>query len=811
MNRSVPPPEPDPPAPSPRRKRWPRGAWWLVAAAAITALALVLVRAEGERARDAASSSAVDASAPTQPSGPKGEVTVEGYVRDDTDAPLERAQVLVTLLEWPELAPRTATTDGAGRFAIHDLPREPLLFSVSREGHESDERTFRPGDPLALTFVLSRQGELMVLLRDEPGRVLEGAEVVLTGPELWPPRSARANAAGEVLFKQLAGGSYSARARKQERIAPPSTLQLVVPGERGRLELSLRPGERLTGTIVDGDSKRPLSGVKLSVQDSTPGIAPLEGTSDAAGNFTLAGLWPVAIRLELSREGYARGFEELKLPHPAPLALALRGAVSLAGRVVDERGKPVANAAVSLSTHDELPLDLAPALPGLAATDSGVGELGVTKGDIPPIPVTSPSDGWGLGALATYTDASGRFRIDGLPPVPLLLSASRPGYAGATSELRELAPHGERLDLELVLHAAGKIAGRLVDARGEPVSNVLVRAQSSTAEHSSITDARGEFMLHDVLGETTVTANPAGYEAPHCRVTVDAGETARCDLRIGSPLFTLPVRVVDEFGLALEGAEVTATFQVNAPTGTKVQRSVTRLSADDGTASLSELPAPPYKLDVALNDYVGVHDLAVTSAERELRVVLRRAATLSGIVLDALGRPVPSALVTSEGAETAESGSDGSFTLLGVVPGALSLSAAHPRAGSGKSAELRARPSESLGGIRIVLSGRYDSLPDAGSAAATADEPEGEERASKTDSTFAQRGRAVIVADVQPGTAAARAGLKDGDVLQAIDGEPPLSAAHARGLLRDPAGKVANVRVLRQKKVVTLRYRRPPL
>jgi hypothetical protein len=442
-----------------------------------------------------------------------------------------------------------------------------------------------------------------------------------------------------------------------------------------------------------------------------------------------------------------------------------------------------------------------------------VGELGVTTGEVPTIPVSSTADGWGLGALATFTDADGRFRIDGLPPVPLLVSVSQRGYAGATLEVAELAAHERRSDLELVLRAAGRIAGRLLDGRGEPVASVPVSARSSAGEHATSTDARGEFALIDLLGEVSISAAPTGYVATHCRVTVIAGETARCELRIDSPLFTLPVRVVDEYGHALEGAEITARFQLSAAGGEKQQRSVTRLSASDGTASLGELPMAPYKLDVAMLGYVGKQDIEVDSAQREVRVSLQRAASLAGIVLDALGRPVTGALVSSDGAESCESSSDGTFTLAGVAPGALTLKAAHPRAGSGKSAELRARPSETLGGIRIVLSGRYEPIVDAGagsglSASAGA---EGSERAPPTDPTFAQRGQSVVVARIQPATAAARAGLREGDVLQAIDGEPPLSAAHARGLLRDPAGKIANVRVLRQRRSLSLRYRRPPL
>lgn len=791
MNQSSAPPDPEAPAVRRSRRSLP---------SALAALGVVLLgsvlwlypRAAPEPAHEPSAPDAGPRDAPGE------ELAIEGFVHDDLGAPLARAVVHVRAVEQPELAPRELVTDVRGYFAAGGFARAPLLVSVTREGHVGDEQMIRPSDPLTLAFVLERQGELGIVLRDDPGRALEGAELVLTGPELWPPRSERANAQGEVVFKGLSAGTYSVRARKAERVAGPSPFVAVIPGERALQELALTPGETLTGTVIDRDTKRPLADVRLAVQDLTPGLLAIEAVSNAQGTFSLAGLWPVAVRLELRRDGYARGIEELKLPHREPLALTLRGAVTLRGRVVDERGKPVAHAAVTLATRDPQPLDLAPG----ANADGGVGELGVTA-EVPDLPVRAV-EGWELGELATYTDADGSFHIEGLPPVPLLLSVAQRGYASTTLPLRELAPHDTRGDLELVLRAAGTAEGRVLDARGEPVANVQVSGESSAGTLTASTDARGEFAFRDVLGELSVSAAPLGFVATHCHVTVLAGETARCELRIDSPLFTLAVRVVDEFGFALEGAEVTASFTLASARG-KAQSSVTRLSGADGTASLGELPAPPYKLEVTLPGYVGVRELEVANGERELKVSLRRAATLTGVVLDALGQPVPSALVSSDGAENAETERDGSFTLVGVAPGALALRAAHPRAGSGTSAELRARPSESLSGIRIVLSGRYEPLAEA----ARGEEPPLEART--TDPTFTQRGQRVVVAQIAAGSAAARAGLHEGDVVEAIDGEPPLSAAHARGLLRDPAGKAATVRVLRERRRLSLRYKRPPL
>jgi hypothetical protein len=212
-------------------------------------------------------------------------------------------------------------------------------------------------------------------------------------------------------------------------------------------------------------------------------------------------------------------------------------------------------------------------------------------------------------------------------------------------------------------------------------------------------------------------------------------------------------------------------------------------------------------LDVTLPGQLSVHDLPVATAEAEVRVALARAATLGGFVVDALGRAVPGAFVsTVEGEASDETDGLGTFTLEGVSAGTQSLLAHHPRAGDGRSSEVRARPSERLDGVRIVLSGRLSSedVADGGAAVRETSSP-------KPAITLEQRGRVLVVTQVlQPGPAA-RAGLRSGDVISAIDGEVPLSVAHARGMLRTPAGRTAVVRVLRNKQRVNLSYRRPAL
>jgi len=749
---------------------------------------------------------------------------IEGVVQDDRGQPLLSALVHVSSLSSPQLPAREATSDAKGLFRMDDLPSEPLTIEVTRAGHEGKEHTLQAQDSGKLTFVLARQGELRVTLRDSPGQAVDATEIVVTGPGLWPAQAGRSDDKGETVFKGLPAGDYRVRARRGVRIALPADTVAVVPGQRTEAELTLIEGASLTGLVIDQQSRKPLPGARVSIQDLTPGIDALSVLADNSGAFVARGLWPGAVRVDAAHAGYASSSRDLTLPRGERLELALAGAASLSGVVLDEAGKPIAGARLSVSTNEGLPIELDGDGRNKALT--GVGELGVTSGPIPELPLIESSE-FALGTLAAESDTAGAFRIAQLAPVALALHIVRPGYVPERVVVSELKPHAEQGNLKIVLREAGRVVGRVVDARGRALSSVYVAARAGDREQSALSNASGEYTLRDLLGEVLVEAQPDGRTTLRCKVVVRARSDARCDLTADTAVHELAVRVVDEYGIGLEGAQVTVIASSPPPKvapgadagfarppsgGAASVTSLgpgpsTQLTRRDGSALLRGLTAPPYLLDVTLAGQLAVHDLPVAKVDGEVRVVLVRAASLAGFVVDVLGRAVPGAFVsTVEGEASDETDALGLFSLEGVAPGTQSLLAHHARAGDGRSSEVRARPSERLSGVRIVLSGRLgaDELGDAGVAAR-------EEPPARTALTLEQRGRVLVVTQVTSPGPAAKAGLRSGDVVSAIDGEAPLSAAHARGMLRTPAGRTAIVRVLRNKRPVNLQYRRPAL
>jgi hypothetical protein len=629
---------------------------------------------------------------------------------------------------------------------------------------------------------------------------------------------------GEVLFENLAFGEYRARARLGGRAAAASEKMRVVPGERAQLSLTMAAAHTLHGQVVDQDDQAALADVALLAYDETPSIAPRALRSDASGAFVLDGLLSGSLRLELRHTGHAPKSVDVALPHEGPLRITLAGEAKLSGQVVDEQGRPIARAMLSVTTREGLPVELDRSH---GSRESSTGELGVTQGPVPKIPIFGGAEP-GLGTLACESDAQGLFQIDGLAPVPIVLRATRPGYAESSLAVNELAAHQTLHALRVVLREAGRVEGVIRDARGRGVGGVYVSARSTGhTEQTTVSDASGNFTLRDLLGEVKVVAEPQGYAAIGCELNVGPGATLRCELSVGSTLYELPIRVVDDYGFGLEGVVLTLTAKSAA-------RAFTQVTRREGSALLRELPEPPYQIEASLPGFV-TQALEVREPERALRIKLVHAATLAGVVTDSLGHPVPFAVVnTDEGDATANSDTRGNFVLHGVAPGALYVMAAHEKVGEGVSAQVRARGGETLSSLRIVLSGRYlpgaaDTQPkDLAPAAISAGDPTGEtviEPSSKpkrappsgprrtrgSDFELSQRGSEVVFSEVLGGGAMERAGARAGDVLLSVDGEPVLSAAQGRGMLRDPPGNFANVRLARDKSQLRVRYKRSEL
>ncbi len=137
------------------------------------------------------------------------------------------------------------------------------------------------------------------------------------------------------------------------------------------------------------------------------------------------------------------------------------------------------------------------------------------------------------------TDAEGRFKFEKVPPGNYVVSISRDGYVPAETKPRGMmiiVVEGQNLtDLSYKMAAAGLIAGKVVDADGDPVAGLTVQAMPKGQGHSAVggilpnyvagllgnlpgmgtTNDLGEYRIAGLrAGQYLVIARPRGNLAP---------------------------------------------------------------------------------------------------------------------------------------------------------------------------------------------------------------------------------------------------------------------------------------------------------
>ena len=118
------------------------------------------------------------------------------------------------------------------------------------------------------------------------------------------------------------------------------------------------------------------------------------------------------------------------------------------------------------------------------------------------------------------TDAEGRFNFEKVPPGIYIVSISRDGYVPVGAKPHEMmitVVEGQNVaDLTYKMATAGLIAGKIVDADGDPMSALAVQAIPKGQGNSGVAGALGTYLL---------IAGTAGM-LPGMATTNDLGNTA---------------------------------------------------------------------------------------------------------------------------------------------------------------------------------------------------------------------------------------------------------------------------------------------
>lgn len=621
--------------------------------------------------------------------------SLSGRVVDDAGHAVSGASVSVRPENDDSVEAWSVSTGDDGAFAFDTLLTGMQRLAVSATGFEPTTRRSVPtaaGDTLRIDLL--RTCTLAGHVRVADGISLDGATVVVAGSGVWPPRQIRVSADGAFQISDVPGGVYELRAHAGTLVAEPREGILLDPGQRVDVDLLLAEGRALRGSVIDADGDAPLANVEVLVTEDALSFAPRAVRTNAAGEFVVEGLRDREHALSVRADGFVSVIGQRERPRGDLIRIGLRRAATISGTVVDARGNPVRGAQVEISGTTDSGVR-AMLSGGALAFQSALfeaqlagprplqqnGELGVTSGGVPPIPLVPSVSGAPVASVGDFTtgfgtDPDGHFRITGVPPGRIQLTARHLAYAPAETPTRVVTAGATIDDVRIVLPDGGVIDGRVVDARGYPVAMVRVELSGENEPYPRglLAGADGAFEFRGVLGALTVTAYPVGQPASRVRVEVAAGQTLPVSVPLESNMVRLFGRVLDSRDFPIGYAEVRVkSLRTRSP------MTQTTESEEDGTFVFDALPEPPFQVEVDHPDYAVTRIARVTSVERELSVRLVEGIFVHGSVHDSVsGAAVPAVrvhLVSAENVFDAESNIDGAFDLLRVPQGDYTLTA----------------------------------------------------------------------------------------------------------------------------------------
>ncbi|HXU71586.1 MAG TPA: carboxypeptidase regulatory-like domain-containing protein [Polyangia bacterium] len=225
-------------------------------------------------------------------------------------------------------APKQFRTDDKGLFRVTGLPAGRLVVAATHPDFArgtSEPMHVVAGASLKVTVVLSRGVEVRGRVVDDRGDPVGGAELVGDGAAL-----ATTDAHGEYTIAHLAKAmTLTVRATG----FLPAT-RAVAPSERGPFDVTLRKAEgRLAGDVVD-DRGAPLSAARVEI--TAPPMPVRWVTTDRTGRFGADGLGPGPYRVVVTHADFAPAtFEAVAPTADAHFTLALGGGID--GEVRDAR------------------------------------------------------------------------------------------------------------------------------------------------------------------------------------------------------------------------------------------------------------------------------------------------------------------------------------------------------------------------------------------------------------------------------------------------------------------------------------------
>jgi hypothetical protein len=309
-------------------------------------------------------------------------------------------------------------------------------------------------------------------------------------------------------------------------------------------DFQLIPGALITGKVLDANTQKPLAGLSIGVYGPAH---PKSGAwvqtcrSGADGSYQLR--VPPGDQYVYFQDLPPEGYLEPKVksqnvtvtvdqPTTVDFLLPPNPNPPIAGRVVDDQGKPVAGATVTL--------------------DAPIAEMAFGQG------------------LTKTTDEQGHFRFAAATPESTL--RARKGKIGL---LEPLKVNGGEQNITLVLKDGyvTSITGLVTDAQGQPIANASVvlitrRGDTGLGGEPHRTDANGRYSFDDLTvdAQYSIDAVIKGYGQASENVPLKPGvSTEAAPLKLAKADSFIAGQVIDAAGHPVAGAKVGLMIDIGTP------------------------------------------------------------------------------------------------------------------------------------------------------------------------------------------------------------------------------------------------------
>ena len=709
-----------------------------------------------------------------------GDCVFSGRVLTADGNPVPDASIGLWLMDqpWSDPQPRAKfTSNDDGRFELDGVDEKlPIILYTIKKGF-APATLKKPACNTPLELEIEPGGELRIIATNAENKPVEGAEIIVAGDSIWPPRVGTADDDGELVVAGAPFGEYQLWGSRG-RLSGSKAFSLTSSDESKDVRVALTDTAESKLEVYEATEKSSLRGVPFFVSPEGMPLLEQPALTDEHGRIAARCPSPAGCRFELGPYPAAemashnvRAGEAKRIP--------LDKGSTISGTVTDPDDFPVSGA--SLVVLEQVGKDMvalrnerANALLGRLVTsaiddwpsvvtnkdNSFIGPMRLPVPDIPCLHCETAVKS----TSSSLTDESGRFVVQGLPPRSISLIAEHPEMVmiGRPVEV-DLGNRKQLADVSIKMRRGSVATIRVVDDRGIPITGAEVTAYDTQREllRNIQSDDDGYVEFKGLPGDFRIEATHDTYISSVSNIDGKTGVVMELTLTLDPADKVLRGRVKDQRGFGIKGAEVIAkSIERGHP------QVLTGVTADDGSFELPGAGRGRYciRADAGRQGKAFVSEL---DFREETKLVLGSGAAEAGessfadyTVIEPENTMGGAAALPSDTANVPRLGADN----LGVT------------SGSDEPAPVTSIPTNF---------GDADELPVTGPPSGKGGLP----------IKIGAKGGGVVVTAVSTGSRVEIAGLIKGSRILSVDGHPVRGPADAKKALSGPIGSVVMLEV----------------